>query len=157
MGRQQSTHIDDPIKVGQRLHRARQEASLTVRQLAFPGCSATYISHLEKGRRTPSLQVLVELGRRLNVRPTYLAWGKGQAKPCPGGAARPRSGFGLATFEQALAAARNDSERIWALTGLAQAAITEGDQDKAEAALQQALTMVKALQPVGDLRTARLS
>jgi transcriptional regulator with XRE-family HTH domain len=51
---------------------------LSQRDLAFPGCSAAYISRIERGERVPSLQVLRELARRCGVSEAYLAWGQRQ-------------------------------------------------------------------------------
>ncbi|HZS31022.1 MAG TPA: transcriptional regulator [Gaiellaceae bacterium] len=75
MPRQKSTHVDDPTAVGERLCQARQAAGLTQRQLAFPGCTAAYISLIEAGKRIPSYQILLEFGRRLGVKADYLATG----------------------------------------------------------------------------------
>src|SRR6187455_1916450 len=66
MPRQKSTHVDDPRAVGERLKAARERAGLSQRQLSFPGCSPAYISRIESGDRIPSLQLLRELGRRLD-------------------------------------------------------------------------------------------
>jgi tetratricopeptide (TPR) repeat protein len=73
--RTSSTHVDDPAAVGERLRSARTRLGLTQRELAFPGCSAAYISRIESGERVPSLQVLRELGRQLDVSAEYLATG----------------------------------------------------------------------------------
>jgi tetratricopeptide (TPR) repeat protein len=67
--------------VGERLREARERAGLTQRDLAFPGCSPAYISRIESGDRIPSLQLLRELGRRLNVSEDYLATGANRAAP----------------------------------------------------------------------------
>src|SRR6185312_8668522 len=75
MPRQKSTHVDSPAAVGERLRVARIKASLSQRQLSFPGCSPAYISRIESGDRIPSLQLLRELGRRLGVSEDYLATG----------------------------------------------------------------------------------
>jgi tetratricopeptide (TPR) repeat protein len=69
-------HTDDPAAVGRRLRQAREQAGLSQRQLAFPGCSPAYLSRIEAGDRTPSLQLLRELARRLEVSEDYLAYGK---------------------------------------------------------------------------------
>lgn len=73
--RRKSTHVDDPRAVGKRVREARVAAGLSQRQLAFPGCSAAYISLIESGGRIPSYQVLRELGRRLGARAEFLATG----------------------------------------------------------------------------------
>src|SRR4051794_11834319 len=75
MPRGRPTHIDDSVKVGQRLRAAREAAGLTQRQLAFPGCTNAYISRVEAGMRIPSLQVIREFSRRLHVSAEYLATG----------------------------------------------------------------------------------
>jgi transcriptional regulator with XRE-family HTH domain len=69
-------HYDDPVAVGRRLHEAREAARLSQRELAFAGCSAAYISRIERGERIPSLQVLRELARRIGVTETRLAYGR---------------------------------------------------------------------------------
>ena len=75
MPRQKSTHVDSPAAVGERLKAAREHVGLSQRQLSFPGCSPAYISRIESGDRIPSLQLLRELGRRLNVTEDFLATG----------------------------------------------------------------------------------
>lgn len=75
MPRRPSTHVDDPVAVGQRLRRAREAAGLTQRGLSFEGCTAAYVSRIEAGARVPSLQILREFGRRLGVSADFLATG----------------------------------------------------------------------------------
>lgn len=74
--RERIPHVDDPLAVGKRLFEAREAAGLSQRDLAFPGCSAAYISRIERGERVPSLQVLRELASRCGVNENYLAWGR---------------------------------------------------------------------------------
>lgn len=74
--RRPSTHVDDPVAVGQRLREAREAAGLTQRELSFEGCTAAYVSRIEAGARVPSLQILHEFAKRLDVRPEYLATGQ---------------------------------------------------------------------------------
>jgi tetratricopeptide (TPR) repeat protein len=76
MPRRPSTHVDDPLAVGQRLREARRAAGLTQRQLSFDGCTSAYVSRIEAGARVPSLQILHEFARRLGVTPEYLATGQ---------------------------------------------------------------------------------
>jgi tetratricopeptide (TPR) repeat protein len=76
MPREKSTHVDDPAAVGRRLKEARERAGLSQRALSFRGCSPAYISRIESGGRTPSLQLLRELGARLGVSENWLATGK---------------------------------------------------------------------------------
>ena len=75
MPRRPSTHVDDPVAVGQRLRRAREAAGLTQRDLSFEGCTAAYVSRIEAGARVPSLQILREFGKRLGVSADFLATG----------------------------------------------------------------------------------
>ncbi len=74
--RPRTPHYDDPLAVGKRLHAAREAAGISQRELAFPGCSAAYISRIERGERIPSLQVMRELARRTGITESELAYGK---------------------------------------------------------------------------------
>src|SRR6187200_746423 len=74
--RARTPHYDDPAAVGQRVFEAREAAGLSQRELAFPGCSAAYISRIERGERVPSLQVMRELARRTGVSEQELAYGR---------------------------------------------------------------------------------
>lgn len=74
--RPRTLHYDDPSAVGRRLFDGRVEAGLSQRELAFPGCSAAYISRIERGERVPSLQVLRELAHRIGLSETGLAYGR---------------------------------------------------------------------------------
>ena len=73
MPRSLTTHIDSPKEVGVRLKASRERAGLSQRQLAFPGCTAAYISRLEAGARVPSLQMVNQLALRLDVSGQWLA------------------------------------------------------------------------------------
>src|SRR5690348_4210742 len=83
MPRQKATHVDSPEAVGRRIRAAREQARLSQRDLSFPGCSPAYLSRIEAGVRTPSLQLLRELGRRLGVTADYLAVGEETAPVDP--------------------------------------------------------------------------
>lgn len=74
-------HFDDPVAVGRRLREAREAAGASQRDVQFAGCSAAYISRIERGERIPSLQVLRELGRRLDVTESWLAYGRERIDP----------------------------------------------------------------------------
>src|SRR5262249_27120219 len=77
MATRKAVHVDDPREVGRRVREAREKAGLSQRQLAFPGCSAAYLSRIESGARTPSLPLLRRLAERLEVGAEFLAEGKG--------------------------------------------------------------------------------
>ena len=79
--RPRTPHYDDPVAVGQRLHAARESAGISQRELAFPGCSAAYISRIERGERIPSLQVMRELARRIGISEAVLAYGRERIDP----------------------------------------------------------------------------
>jgi tetratricopeptide (TPR) repeat protein len=79
MARVRVLQVDDPQALGARLREARHARGLSLRGLAFPGCTAPYISTIENGRRVPSLQVLNELASRLGVTADYLATGRESA------------------------------------------------------------------------------
>ena len=74
--RARTPHYDDPAAVGKRIFEARQAAGLSQRELAFAGCSAAYISRIERGERVPSLQVMREIARRTGVSEQALAFGR---------------------------------------------------------------------------------
>lgn len=74
--RERIAHVDDPVAVGRRLREARESSGLSQRELSFPGCSAAYISRIERGERIPSLQVLRELALRCDLSESSLAWGR---------------------------------------------------------------------------------
>jgi tetratricopeptide (TPR) repeat protein len=147
MPRKKSTHIADPAAAGLRLKAAREQAGLSQRRLAFPGCSAAYISRIEAGGRIASLRILRELARRLEVTEEYLATGS-LVSPLatledaevalrlddPVEAAR--------LFESALKDARGDAERARALEGLGQVAVRSGDPALAVDLFERVLSLV---------------
>lgn len=142
MSRLKSQHVDDPSEVGRRLKQARERAGLSQRRLAFPGCSPAYISRLEAGQRTPSLQLLRELGRRLGVSEDYLATGR----LAPAEAETPLLDAEIAlrlddldTARGLYEAALEGDERARALEGLGQIALREGRLRDAVEPLEQAL------------------
>jgi tetratricopeptide (TPR) repeat protein len=144
--RTKSTHVDDPRAVGVRLKEAREASGLSQRQLAFPGCSSAYISRIEAGTRTPSLQVLHLLGQRLGVSGEFLATGQA-------GSAHHEDLLAQADFamrfddldraegflNDALEEAANPRSRGRALEGLGQLAYRRGNPRKAADLLEQAL------------------
>lgn len=116
--RERIPHVDDPRAVGRRLVDAREAKSLSQRDLAFPGCSAAYISRIERGERMPSLQVLRELARRCGVSEVHLAWGN-RRRPDPDVVERMRD---VETAESS----GSRRERADAYTALARAASRAG-------------------------------
>lgn len=62
--------------VGARIRARREELGLSQRELAFPGCTYAYLSRLEGGTRTPSLQIIRHLAAQLETSESWLAWGE---------------------------------------------------------------------------------
>lgn len=69
-------HTDGDEQFGARLRECREGLGMSQRDLAFPGCSAAYISRIERGERRPSLQVIEQMAHRLGVNAKWLATGK---------------------------------------------------------------------------------
>ena len=144
---QKSRHVDDPAAVGRRLREARERAGLSQAGLAADcGCSGAYISRVEVGGRTPSLQLLRRLGRRLGVSADFLA--TGAVTPEAAGSTLFDAELSLRLndlagakqlYEEALAGAMVASERAQALAGLGQVALHEGNARTAVQLLESAL------------------
>lgn len=144
MPRRKSTHVDDPVAVGQRLREARERANLSQRQLSFPGCSPAYISRIEAGDRIPSLQLLREMGRRLGVSEDYLATGMERGDEMAGlleaelamRLDEPEEAGRI--FAKALEGAVSSEERARALAGLGQLAYRDTKPREAISRLEEA-------------------
>ena len=91
------SHVDDAVAAGQRLKEARLAAGLSQRQLAFPGCSAAYISRLEAGQRVASLQLLRKIAAKLGADEEFLATGIARERPFPAELSTPTSRCGSTT------------------------------------------------------------
>jgi len=61
--------------IGERIRRLRLAQGLSQRELSGPGISYAYVSRIEANQRTPSLQVIRLLARRLDVDPGYIETG----------------------------------------------------------------------------------
>jgi len=115
--RPRTPHYDDPVAVGARLHDAREAAGISQRELAFPGCSAAYISRIERGERIPSLQVMRELAHRVGIGEAELAYGREPIDPAVSRAVRAveaaekAGGQGVARAYQALSKAASRAAR----------------------------------------------
>jgi tetratricopeptide (TPR) repeat protein len=151
MPRLKSTHIDDPAACGRRLKEARERAGISQRRLAFPGCTAAYISRIEAGERIPSLQLLRQLGHRLGVTADWLATGSDAALPESQRLLEAEVALRLddidragGLYEEALAAAVLPRDRAGAIAGLGQIAFRSGDPNAAIALLEEALGLYGA-------------
>jgi transcriptional regulator with XRE-family HTH domain len=151
MPREKSTHVDDPAAVGRRLKEARERAGLSQRQVAFRGCSPAYISRIESGGRTPSLQILRELGERLGVSEDYLATGRERLNETHSRLVEAEVALRLDETETAerlyrdgLGDAKTDRERAEALAGLGHVAFRKGDPSAAIEHLERATELLGA-------------
>ena len=148
MTRARVPHVDDARAVGRRLREARERASLSQRQLAFAGCSPAYLSRIEAGERTPSLQLVRELARRLGVSEEWLATGKEQAgeegdRMLEAEVALRMDDTELAEqlFRAELDSASEAKRRALALEGLGQLAYRRGEPREAIDLLEEALSL----------------
>jgi transcriptional regulator with XRE-family HTH domain len=144
MPRSLTTHIDSPRDVGLRLKAARERAGLSQRQLAFPGCTAAYISRLEAGARVPSLQMVNQLAARLDVTGQWLATGVDPSTAEPTELIEAEVALRLGEFDEAERHYRahltpGDPARASALAGLGQIAFRAERTSDAIDLLEQAL------------------
>src|SRR3954465_2930084 len=101
MPRSLTTHIDSPRAVVPRRRAPRGRAAPSQRQLAFPGCTAAYISRLEAGARVPSLQMVIPLAPRLDVSGRGLATGVDTATAEPTELIEAEVALRLGEYEEA--------------------------------------------------------
>lgn len=146
MPRSLTTHIDSPKEVGRRLKEARTRAGLSQRQLAFPGCTAAYISRLEAGARVPSLQMVNQLAARLEVSGQWLATGVDAVEVDPHDLIEAEVALRLGDIDEAETLYRAhlsdaDTHRSAAIAGLGQIAFRRGAVREAIKLLEQALAL----------------
>jgi tetratricopeptide (TPR) repeat protein len=67
MGRIGPAHITDPAAFGRRVSELRGERGLSLRDMAFTGCSASFLSRVEAGLRVPSPAIVAGIANRLGV------------------------------------------------------------------------------------------
>ncbi len=149
MPRQTTAHVDDPAALGRRLREARVAAGVSQVALAFPGCSAAYVSRIEAGARVPSLQVVRELAARLGVPERYLTHGDtGPADPAAALLRDAELALRLDHVEEAASLyaraaelARAVPDRARAVAGLGQVLYRRDDLAGAIERLEQALDL----------------
>jgi tetratricopeptide (TPR) repeat protein len=153
VGRPAPTHVDDPASLGRRLRAVRAERGLSMKALAFPGCSAAYICRIEAGERVPSPRILAELARRLGVTTAELAGRAGPGAISPGRialaemAVRMRAPDAAETLRSLIDEARacgDTHAESRAVEGMGQLAIDERDDERAVELLEQARTLEPA-------------
>ena len=135
----------------------RAERGLSMKQLAFPGCSAAYICRIEAGERVPSPRVLAELARRLGVTTAELAGRSagGSISPARIGLAEMAVRMGAEDAAETLHALALEARSCGdvhaesrAVEGLGQLAMDQRDDERAVALLEQA----RALEPNATAR-----
>lgn len=136
--------MDDPIALGRRLREARERAGLSQRALAFEGCSAAYVSRVEKGDRIPSPTVIRDLAVRLNVSESWLTGGKEDTTTATLREAEialrlDETASAEHLFSQALETSGDEPSRSLALEGLAQVALRNGEPRRAVDLAEEAL------------------
>jgi transcriptional regulator with XRE-family HTH domain len=67
MGRPRPTHIADPAAFGAKVRELREGRGLSLRDIAFDGCSPSYLSRVEAGQRVPSMPILMRLAAALGT------------------------------------------------------------------------------------------
>ncbi len=146
------SHVDDPSAAGRRLKEARLAAGLSQRQLAFPGCSAAYISRLEAGQRVASLQLLRKIAGKLSADEEYLATGVARERPRSGELVEADVALRLDDldtardlYERALQTSADPRAKAEALGGLGRLALRQGDPAQAVDAIEEALALASSL------------
>jgi tetratricopeptide (TPR) repeat protein len=146
------SHVDDAVAAGRRLKEARIAAGLSQRQLAFPGCSAAYISRLEAGQRVASLQLLRKIAAKLSADEEYLATGVARERPRPVELVEADVALRLDDldtardlYERALQTSADPRAKAEALGGLGRLALRQGDPAQAVDAIEEALAMSSSL------------
>ena len=154
MSKRKSIHVDDAVAVGARIRRLRIQRGLRQSDLAFPGCTAAYVSRIEAGARIPSLQLLRELGARLGVSADFLATGTrdgiSAAELALADAQLAQRLGDAAAAEEAFRELSGDVQprtvRRGALLGLAQLTLERG-------AISEAIELLEALDALADAHT----
>jgi tetratricopeptide (TPR) repeat protein len=146
------SHVDDPAAAGQRLKDARLAAGLSQRQLAFPGCSAAYLSRLEAGQRVASLQLLRKIAAKLGVDDEFLATGVARDQPYPAELVEADVALRLDDldtardlYERALKTSAEPRAQAEALGGLGRLALRQGDPGKAVDSIEEAIRLAPSI------------
>ena len=146
------SHVDDAAAAGRRLKETRLAAGLSQRQLAFPGCSAAYISRLEAGQRVPSLQLLRKIAAKLSADEEYLATGVARERLRPAGLVEADVALRMdeletarGLYESALQTSADPRVKAEALGGLGRLAFRQGDPAQAVDSIEEAFRTAPSL------------
>lgn len=146
------SHVDDAVAAGRRLKEARLSAGLSQRQLAFPGCSAAYISRLEAGQRVSSLQLLRKIAAKLSVDEEFLATGISRERPRPAELVEAEVALRMddletarGLYERALKTSADPRTKAEALAGFGWLALRQGDPAQAVDSIEEAFSIAPSL------------
>jgi tetratricopeptide (TPR) repeat protein len=147
-------YYDDPSRVGRRLRAAREAAGLTQRDLATTGCTAAYVSRIEKGERIPSLQLMRHFSAKLGISEEFLAHGvKKSTRPQLSSVSEARVALRLGELQtaeglaqSALSIAQSDAERALASVALAEIRLASGDYRNSIELLERARRIDPAIE-----------
>ncbi|HEY3962130.1 MAG TPA: tetratricopeptide repeat protein [Gaiellaceae bacterium] len=138
-------YYDDPVLVGRRLREIRETSGLSQRELSFPGCTAAYISRIEKGERIPSLQLIREFSVRLGVSEQFISHGIHEPNVPGSTFVEARVAIRLGDLDVArqlanevLDASRSNVDRARASALFGEIALHSGDADGAIDSLERA-------------------
>lgn len=151
--RQKVKYYDDPVALGRRLRETREAAGLSQRELSFPGCTAAYISRIEKGERVPSLQLIREFAARLGVGEQFIAHGTHVETGAGANVAEARVAIRMGELgtarelaDAALDGAKSNVDRARASALFGEIALHENDPVAAIDALERARTLDASLE-----------
>lgn len=137
-------HVPDLHAFARRLRERREEVGMSQRQLAFPGCTAAYISRLEAAARMPSRQMIDRLAERLGTTREWLETGVG-----------PSDGSLTGTVAVAIPTAElNDEFSRWFARGDADAVTAWASLDDDEREQVLAAMRAAAVSVIGPMATA---
>lgn len=151
--REKVKYYDDPVALGRRLRETRETAGLSQRELSFPGCTAAYISRIEKGERVPSLQLIREFAVRLGVTEHFISHGSHDRVEPGASFVEARVAVRMGDLDvardlanDALDAARSNAERARASAVFGEISLAAGDLLGAIDALERARLLDPALE-----------
>ena len=151
--REKVKYYDDPVALGRRLRETRESAGFSQRELSFPGCTAAYISRIEKGERVPSLQLIREFASRLGVTEEFIAHGSHGPKNRAATAVETRVALRMGDFDtalelanEALDAAKSNADRALASALFGEIDLHRGNVREAIESLERARTLDPGLE-----------
>lgn len=121
---------DAVTPVGERIHRLRTERGMSQRELAEPGYTAAFVSSVEAGKRTASVEALEYFAQRLGVGVDELRTGRAADRGLrlELALAQAEAQAAVAGFADLLGAeGLTDEQRAWCHLGLGHAALAAAE------------------------------